>query len=137
MDFSTYSHAYFADPPPEQRFELRGVLGITLYFSDYAAAVEFYTRVLGEPGYVEGARTRGWQLGDTWLSLLSGGDGAPRNVEVPIVASTPGEAERLQSAFIDAGATGSHPEDQLMYEPVRVCPVTDPFGTQLLISARL
>ena len=137
MDFNTYRHAYFTDPPPEQRFDLRGVLGITLFYSDYAAAVDFYTRVLGAPAYVEGAGTRGWQLGDTWLTLLSGGDGSPRNVEVPIVAATPAEAERLQAAFVEAGATGSHPEDQLMYEPVRACPVTDPFGTQFLIYALL
>ena len=118
-------------------FDLRGVLGATLYFSDYPAAVEFYSEVLGEPAYAEGGGTRGWRLGATWLTLLAGGEGAPRNVEVPIVTSTPAEAERLQAAFVDAGATGSHPEDQLMYEPVRVCPVTDPFGTQLLIYARL
>lgn len=137
MDFNTYRHAYFSDPPPEPRFDLRGVLGITLYFSDFAAALDFYTSVLGEPAYVEGAGTRGWQLGDTWLTLLAGGDGAPRNVEVPIVASSPAEAERLQAAFIGAGATGPHPSDQLMYVPVRVCPVTDPFGTELLIFATL
>ena len=137
MDYATYRHAYFAEPQPEPRFDLGGVLGATLYFSDYPAAVEFYSEVLGEPAYAEGGGTRGWRLGATWLTLLAGGEGAPRNVEVPIVASTPAEAERLQAAFVDAGATGSHPEDQLMYEPVRVCPVTDPFGTQLLIYAGL
>jgi hypothetical protein len=136
MDFSTYRHAYFADPQPQQHFDLEGVRGVTLYFSEYQSAVEFYTRVFGEPAYVEGAGTRGWRLGDTWLTLLAGGDGAPTGVEIPIVAATPAEAERLQQAFIDAGATGSHPADQLMYEPVRVCPVIDPFGTQLLIYAR-
>lgn len=137
MDFNTYRHAYFTDPPPEPRFDLEGVVGITLFFVDYAEAVDFYTRVLGAPGYSEGSGTRGWRLGETWLTLLAGGDGSPTNVEVPIVAATPAEAERLQRAFIDAGATGSHPEDQLMYEPVRLCPVTDPFGTQLLVYARL
>lgn len=137
MDFNTYRHAYFTDPPPDQRFELEGVLGVTLFFSPYEAAVEFYTRVLGPPAYVEGKGTHGWRIGGTWLTLLSGGDGAPRNVEVQIVAATPAEAERLQKAFIDAGATGPHPADQLMYEPIRACPVTDPFGTSLLIMARL
>lgn len=137
MDYNTYRHAYFVDPPPQPKFDVRGVLGSTLYFSDYAAAVDFYTRVLGHPAYVEGGGTRGWRLGDTWLTLLSGGEGAPRNVEVPIVTATPTEAERLQAAFIEAGGTGPHPEDHLMYEPVRICPVTDPFGTQLLIYARL
>lgn len=137
VDFNTYRHAYLTDPPPEQRFDLRGVLGITLFYSDYAAAVDFYTRVLGAPAYVEGEGTRGWQVGDTWLTLLAGGDSGPRNVEVPIVASTPDEAERLQAALIDAGASGPRPQDGLMYEPVRLCPVTDPFGTELLIYARL
>lgn len=137
MDYSTYRRAYFTDPPPESRYGLRGILGVTLYFSDYSAAVDFYTTVLGEPAYVEGAGTRGWRLGETWLTLLAGGDGAPSNVEIPIVAASPAEAERMQTAFIAAGATGSHPSDQLMYRPVRVCPVTDPFGTELLIHAEL
>jgi hypothetical protein len=137
MDFNTYRHAYFTDPAPDPRFDLEGVLGITLYFSEYGEAVEFYTTVLGPPAYVEGRGTRGWRLGGTWLTLLSGGDGAPSNVEIPIVTSTPAEAERLQKAFIDAGGTGPHPSDRLMYEPIRSCPVTDPFGTHLLIMARL
>lgn len=137
MDYSTYRHAYFTNPPPEQRYGLQGILGVTLYFSDYPAAVRFYTSVLGEPAYAEGDGTRGWQLGVTWLTLLAGGDGAPENVEIPIVASSPDEAERLQAAFIDAGATGVHPSDRLMYRPVRVCPVRDPFGTDLLIFADL
>jgi hypothetical protein len=137
MDFNTYRHAYFTDPPPDPRFDLTGALGITLYFATYTEAVDFYTRVLGPPAYVEGSGTRGWRLGETWLTLLAGGDGAPSNVEVTIVASTPAEAERLQKAFIDAGATGPHPADKLMYQPIRSCPVTDPFGTRLLIMARL
>lgn len=137
MDFATYRHAYFADPAPEPRFDLEGVLGIALFFSDYEPAVEFYTSVLGPPAYVEGRGTRGWRIGGTWLTLLAGGDGAPTGVEVPIVASSTAEAERLQRAFVDAGATGSHPSDQLMYVPIRSYPVTDPFGTHLLIYARL
>lgn len=137
MDFNTYRHAYFTDPPPEPRFDLEGVAGITLYFAKYTEAVEFYTRVLGPPAYVEGSGTRGWRIGETWLTLLAGRDGSPSNVEVPIIASTPAEAERLQRAFIDAGATGSHPSDQLMYEPIRSCPVIDPFGTNLLVHAKL
>lgn len=137
MDYSTYRHAYFTTPPPAQQFELGGILGATLYFSDFAAAVDFYAAVLGKPAYVEGAKTRGWRVGPTWLTLLAGGDGAPSNVEIPIVASSPAEAERLQAAFLAAGATGEHPSDQLMYRPVRVCPVTDPFGTSLLIFAEL
>jgi catechol 2,3-dioxygenase-like lactoylglutathione lyase family enzyme len=137
MDYNAYRRAYFTDPPPEARFDLTGIHGATLFFSDFERAVEFYTAVLGTPGYVEGPGTVGWRLGDTWLTLLAGGEVAPRNVEVPIVASTPAEAERLQAAFIDAGATGTHPQDGLMYVPVRLCPVTDPFGASLLIYSPL
>ena len=49
---------------------------------------------------------------------------------------TPAEAERLQRAFIEAGGEGPAPTDQLMYEPIRSCPVRDPFGTELLIISR-
>jgi hypothetical protein len=42
-------------------------------------------------------------------------------------------ADRLQAAFIAAGGAGPEPTDTLMYEPVRYCPVRDPFGTDLLI----
>ncbi len=98
MDFNTYRHAYFADPPPEQRFDLSGILGITLYFSGYRDAVDFYTTVLGEPAYVEGAGTRGWHLGDSWLTLLAGGDGAPPGI-------TPGMSVRAK-LDIDTGRSG-------------------------------
>jgi len=32
---------------------------------------------------------------------------------------------------------GLDPSDQLMYEPIRRCPVTDPVGTELMIFSRL
>ena len=32
MDYQTYRHAYFTDPPPPPRFDLEGVLGLTLFF---------------------------------------------------------------------------------------------------------
>lgn len=136
MDYATYRDAYFAEPVPEQRFDLEGVKGITLYFAEYRDAVDYYTRVLGDPTYAEGDKTRGWRLGDTWLTLLAGGRGAPSGVEIPIIASSRAEAERLQQAFVDAGGSGAHGSDQLMYSPVHVCPVTDPFGTQILIYSR-
>jgi len=43
------------------------------------------------------------------------------------------QADRLQAAFIAAGGEGPEPMDTLMYEPVRYCPVRDPFGTDLLV----
>jgi hypothetical protein len=58
-------------------------------------------------------------------------------VEVMLVMQTAAEAERLQAAFIAAGGQGETPGDQLMYEPVRYCPVRDPFGTNILITSPL
>jgi len=43
------------------------------------------------------------------------------------------QADRLQTAFIAAGGEGPKATNTLMYEPVRYCPVRDPFGTDLLI----
>ena len=137
MDNESYRRNYFVDPQPEPRFEYLGLHGVTLFFSDFKAAVEYYTLVLGSPAYVEGEGTRGWQLGNTWLTLLEWEKGSPRNVEFNIVVKTSQDAERLQTAFIEAGGNGEPPSDQLMYEPVRFCPVVDPFGTNILIFSRL
>jgi hypothetical protein len=63
--------------------------------------------------------------------------GNPWNVEVTFRLETPVEAERLQRAFIEAGGEGPTPTDQLMHEPIRSCPVCDPFGTELLIISRI
>ena len=124
-------------PGSEPRFRFLTAGGPVLYFADFEAAVVFYTAVLGEPGYAEGSGTRGWAIGDSYLTLLRGGDGSPRNTEIGLVMETPGEADRLQAAFIAAGGAGPPPCDQVMYEPIRYCPVTDPFGTELLIYAPL
>jgi catechol 2,3-dioxygenase-like lactoylglutathione lyase family enzyme len=137
MDYAGYLEAYFQDPQPAPRFEFTGGFAVTLYFADYKRAVAFYTAVLGPPGYEEGSGTRGWAIDSGWLTLLQGGDGRPTNVEVGLAMSTPADAEALQEAFIAAGGQGGTPSDQLMYWPVRVCPVTDPFGTDLLIFSRL
>jgi hypothetical protein len=87
------------------------------------------------PAYAEGTGTREWSISGEWLTLLLGRTGAPANVEVTLVMESPGEAEALQRAFIEAGGTGPSPSNQLMYEPVRSCSVRDPFGTELLIIA--
>jgi hypothetical protein len=105
--------------------------------TNYAEAVAYYQQVLGPPAYLEGEGTRGWKIGDTWLTLLQGKTGDPQNVEVLIVMQTPAEAERLHAAFVAAGGVGDAPTDQLMYEPVRFCPVRDPFGTHILIICPL
>jgi len=137
MDYAAYRKAHFVEPTPKPRFDFDAIRGATLYFSDFEPAVAFYTEVLGDPGYVEGTGTRGWRLGDSLFTLLLGGDGAPRNTEIAIVMRTPAEAERLQQAFIGAGATGPEPSDELMYQPIRACFVRDPFGTEFLIYAPL
>ena len=137
MDFETYRKQFFANPQPEPRFDFAGLHGLTLYFADYGTVVNYYQRVLGPPAYVEGENTRGWKIGNTWLTLLQGTSGVPQNVEVMIVMQTPAAAERLQAAFIEAGGEGQPPSNVLMYEPVRSCPVRDPFGTNILITCPL
>lgn len=137
MDYETYRESYFVDPQPEPRFQFTGLMGAVLYFEAYETAVLYYEQVLGPPAYVEGNSTKGWSLGHTWLTLLRSRSGSPQNVEIPIVMDSPAEAERLQQAFIAAGGKGHPPSDQLMYWPVRSCPVTDPFGTEFMIYSRI
>lgn len=137
MDYEKYRKDYFVDPQPEPKFDFLGLHGVALYFSDYPAAVAYYTRVLGDPLYVEGKFTRGWRIGNTWLTLFPSKDGDPQNAEVHFLVSSPAEAERLQQAFIEAGGKGEEPSDQLMFEPIRYCYVQDPFGTSLLVVSRL
>jgi hypothetical protein len=135
--YEAYRKANFAQPPPEPRFHFRGSFGVTLFFAEFDAAVTYYTQVLGPPAYVEGRGTRGWPIGDGWLTLLKGTAGSPRNLEITLETETPEQAEALQRAFVEAGGTGAAPSDQLMYVPIRSCPVVDPFGTEILVIAPL
>lgn len=137
MDYESYRQAYFVQPQPKQKFAFRGLHGVALFFKEYESAVDYYTHVLGPPAYVEGAFTRGWLLGDTWLTLFPSKTGSPTNAELHLNMKTPAEAERLQAAFIEAGGSGEPPTDALMYEPLRFCSVQDPFGTQILIVSQL
>ena len=136
MDFETYKKNFYTDPPPEPRYTFTGAFGSTLFYEDYQAAIAYYEKVLGPPAYVEGKGTRGWRIGGGWLTLFQGKSGNPTNVEITFEVATPDEAEALQRSFIEAGGNGPAPSDELMYEPIRSCPVTDPFGTHLLIYAR-
>jgi hypothetical protein len=54
-------------------------------------------------------------------------------VEITLSMLAPQQAKKLHQAFIDAGGQGESPSDQLMYQPIRYCPATDPFGTRILI----
>ncbi len=137
MDFQHYKNAYITNPPPEQRYNFCGSFGITLFYETYDQAIAFYTKVLGAPAYVEGTGTHGWQIGTGWLTLLRGTKGNPHNVEVTFEMATPAQAEKLQQSFINAGGTGTPPSNQLMYVPIRSCPVVDPFGTDILIISKL
>jgi hypothetical protein len=137
MDFDAYARSYFVQPAPQPRFRFTGSFGASVFYEDFAAAIAYYERVLGPPAYVEGAGTRGWPIGSGWLTLLQGSQGNPQNVEITFELPTPAEAEALQSAFITAGASGLEPSDQLMYRPVRYCPVTDPFGLMVMIISPL
>ena len=133
MEYEEYRKRYFVEPAPDPKFEFAGLYGTTLFFQDYDEAKQYYQCVLGPPAYVEGSGTTGWRVGDTWLTLLRGENGNPQNVEIAIVMPSPHEAERLQQAFVEAGGTAPPPTDALMYVPIRMCPVTDPFGTPILI----
>ena len=137
MEYEEYRAAYFADPQPEARFAFRQGGGPTLWFADYDEAVAYYTEVLGPPNYMENDSTRGWRIGSSWLTLFAGGDGHPENVEIGLEMENPEEVDRLARAFVDAGGTGTDPNDDPMYDPVHSCFVTDPFGTQILVFAPL
>jgi uncharacterized glyoxalase superfamily protein PhnB len=132
MDFETYRKNYYTDPQPESRFDLgAGIRGAVLYYQDYPAALDFYTRVFGPPNYVEGDHTHGWRLGESWLTLFPSKSGSPGNIEVPFYLPTREAADALFAALIEAGAQGDPPAETLMYRPVYMAIVTDPFGVTL------
>lgn len=136
MDFKEYQSAYFTDPAPPQRFAFKGIRGITLYYHEYESAVLFYKKVFGEPAYVEGDSTKGWQIGTTWLTLLRGQAGRISNIEVMLYMEDAEAVDRVRESFINAGAEGSEPVSTLMYEPVYISAVVDPFGANwMIISA--
>jgi hypothetical protein len=137
MDFDDYRAAYFVDPAPPPRFQFGGLGGVSLYIEAYDEAVAFYSAVLGPPAYVEGRGTRGWPIGADWLTLFKAVQGTPANMDVTITMQSAAEVETLYRAFIDAGATGEPPSDQLMYSPVRYASVTDPFGAVVVIISPL
>lgn len=137
MDYQTYRKKYFDNPAPEPRFRFSRASGTTLYYQDYEEALAFFEEVLGPPAYIEGESTHGWRIGSTWLTLLRGKKGNPRNVEAPFFMETPEEVDRLYEAFLAAGAKGEAPSDELMYEPVRMCVLTDPLGVSLLVACPL
>lgn len=137
MDYETYKKLYFIDPPPRPRFPFAGINGVSLYIYEYDRALAFYEAVLGPPAYVEGDWTRGWPIGNAWLTLFPTKAGGPSNMDLTIEMATAEDVGHLYDAFVAAGATGEPPSDQLMYEPVRYASVTDPFGSLIVIISRM
>lgn len=68
---------------------------------------------------------------------MRGESGEPRDVEITFQVETPAGAEELPAALAEAGGEGEQPSDELMYVPIRSCPVRDPFDTELLIASPL
>lgn len=137
MDFETYKEDFYTDPPPKSRYNFTGAFGIALFYENYEEVIAYYSQVLGPPAYKEGTGTRGWRIGKGWLTLFRAKEGHPSNVEITFEVETPIEAEALQRAFIEAGGQGEDPSDQLMYVPIRYCPVTDPFGMDIIVISQL
>ena len=135
MDYEEYRQRNYTDPPPPQKFKFSGIQGATLFYQEYAQALAFFRQVFGEPAYVEGEFTHGWQLGRSWLTVFPAKEGSPTNLEVPIFLQTPEAVDKLYTAFIAAGAQGEPPVDTLMYTPVHMAVVTDPFGVQFTLVA--
>lgn len=137
MDFETYKKKYFTDPAPEPRFGFKGILGTAVYYQDYAAALAFFEQVFGAPAYVEGEFTHAWQLGNTWLTVFPAKQGSPSNVEVMVYLKDAKEVDRLYAEMIAAGASGEPPVDTLMFVPVRIATLQDPFGGQFSLAAEI
>jgi hypothetical protein len=137
LDFNEYRSKYFTDPAPEQRFSFQGIRGAAVCYQDYQASLDYFTQVFGPPGYEEGEFTHGWQLGDTWLTVFPAKDGSPSNVEVLLYLKTAEEVDRLHAAMVVAGGQGEPPVDTLMYAPVRIGMVKDPFGGVFTLVAEL
>lgn len=137
MDFEEYRARYYADPPPEQRFSFVGVRGATLFYPDYPGALAFFRQVFGEPAYVEGEFTHGWRIGESWLTVFPAKEGSPGNLEVPVYLQTPEGVDALYAAFIVAGAAGDPPQNTLMYVPVYMTVVADPFGVMFTLVCEM
>lgn len=119
-------------------FDIVGLNYVSLYPADHAGALEYYERVFGpldrnDPD--EGVW--GWQLGSTWLTVFPGRygpvrDGTSQNVEFAIQVGTPGAVDELFAAFVAAGALRTQePIDTVMYEPMRLAWVDDPYGVRI------
>jgi len=133
MKYTDYRKQYFTKTT---KLEAR-ITGIDMYLHDWAKAVAFYTHLLGKPRYQEGPDIHGWELGTTWLTIFPDYGNPDRTQSFTICMPTVKQAESLQKKCENLGAKIRPPSNQLMYKPIRHCPVTDPFGNEVLITAKL
>ena len=118
-------------------YTFKGLRFPSFYIKEYQKAVDFYTAVLGAP-QTDAETIKGWQIGDSWLTLFPTGfeghgeDANPRNAEFAIEVGAAEEVDRLYEAMLSAGATKCMvPEDTEMYVPMRFCCVDDPVGIRV------
>ena len=135
MNYEEYKNNFIRNPE-EQEFAYQSMNSVALFYEDFHEAINYYTAVLGTPNYQEGEFTFGWRIGSGWLTILKGRKGNPHNVEVSFIMHSSEEADRLQQAFIAAGGVWQEPMDTLMYIPVHLCPVTDPFGVEIMVYSK-
>jgi hypothetical protein len=133
MNFDEYKRAFYADPQPKSRYSFRGIHGASVHYQDYAAALLFLENIFGPPAYKEGEFTHGWKMGDTWLTAFPSKKGSAANMEIPIYLNNAADVDKLYQAFIESGSNGEAPADTLMYVPVRIAFVTDPFGVAWML----
>lgn len=58
-------------------------------------------------------------------------------MEIPVYLESANDVDKLHQAFIEAGALGEPPENTLMYEPVRIAFVQDPFGVAWMLVCNI
>lgn len=137
MDYASYKKKYFVSPAPPQREGLQAMQGLSLYVQPYADAIAFYSGLFGAPQYIEGDSVHGWQLGEAWFTLFPSKAGNPRNVDIGLFMDSREKVDELFAEFVSAGAKGEAPIDTLMYEPVYVAFLRDPFSLDWSIIYRL
>jgi predicted 3-demethylubiquinone-9 3-methyltransferase (glyoxalase superfamily) len=128
MNFDEYRRKYYRREVADQDWAIEGMRGYSIYVSSYAEALIFYSEIFGEAHYKEKDFTYGWRLGDAWFTLFPSEKGDPLNVEITVYLQSKMEVDRLSQVFLKAGARGKKAEETLMYVPVYVSFLQDPFG---------
>lgn len=120
------------------KYDIVSLNYVSLYFKDHQAAIEFYTRIFGEPQLNHnGGAIIGWELGNTWLTVFHAKEGTdpsrnPCNAEFAIHVGSDVEVDRLYNDLMAADCSSVWmPEDTEMYEPMRFAAVDDPLGVRI------